>query len=204
MQALEAVWKTVALAGWVGVPLLVLALVATVILLDKAYLYWRHVRLPRSARADLEAGVGARLGPAHVYGAFFATLQAHREEPDWWLEAQAQQSASRAEAWLSRGMWLLETIVTAAPLLGLLGTITGMMQAFRLIGADGPIEAAGVSGGVAESLVATAMGLVVALIAVFGYNYFSGLQSRTLDELERLGTQWLARRRLDRRTHEAA
>lgn len=51
----------------------------------------------------------------------------------------------------ARGLWLLETIVTAAPLVGLLGTIAGMMHSFRLIGGDGLVNPAGVSGGVAQA-----------------------------------------------------
>src|SRR5471032_2348214 len=63
---------------------------------------------------------------------------------------------------LSRGLWVLETTVTAAPLLGLLGTITGMMHAFNLIGASGLVDPTGVTGGVAQALIATALGLFIA------------------------------------------
>ena len=54
--------------------------------------------------------------------------------------------------------------------------------------------------GVAEALIATALGLLIALVALFGYNYFSRLQSRTLDRMERIGTRLLDRARLERAT----
>jgi len=54
-----------------------------------------------------------------------------------------------------------------------------------------------VTGGVAQALVATVIGLLIALIALFGFNYFSRLQSQTMDEMERLGTRLIDHIRLD-------
>jgi len=69
-------------------------------------------------------------------------------------------------------------------LLGLLGTIVGMMRSFQLFGGNGLVNAGGVTGGVAQSLVATAIGLVVALFALFAFNYFSRRLERLIDDLE--------------------
>jgi biopolymer transport protein ExbB len=100
---------------------------------------------------------------------------------------------------------VLETIVTAAPLLGLMGTIGGMMDAFKIIGGSGVVNPTGVTGGVAQALIATAIGLLIALIALFGFNYFSRVQSQTMDEMERLGTRLIDHIRLDQgNAHEAA
>ncbi|SIT51963.1 MotA/TolQ/ExbB proton channel (fragment) [Paraburkholderia piptadeniae] len=76
-------------------------------------------------------------------------------------EASAQSIAAQIESDKGRGLWLLETIATAAPLLGLLGTIVGMMKSFQLFGGNGLVDPGGVTGGVAQSLVATAIGLIV-------------------------------------------
>ena len=62
--------------------------------------------------------------------------------------------------------------MTAAPLLGLLGTIIGMMHSFRLIGGQGVVNPTGVTGGVAQALIATAIGLVIALAATRGLSSF--------------------------------
>jgi hypothetical protein len=91
----------------------------------------------------------------------------------------------------------LETIVTAAPLLGLVGTIVGMMGSFRLIGGSGLVNPTGITGGVAQALIATTLGLIIALIALFAFNFFSHLQSRTMDEMERLGTLFIDHIRMD-------
>ncbi|MBS1147872.1 MAG: MotA/TolQ/ExbB proton channel, partial [Proteobacteria bacterium] len=95
--------------------------------------------------------------------------------------------------------------VTAAPLLGLVGTVLGMMDAFQIIGSSGVVNPTGVTGGVAQALVATVIGLLIALICLFGFNYFSRLQSQTMDEMERLGTRLIDHIRLDQEggKHEA-
>ena len=92
---------------------------------------------------------------------------------------------------------ILETTVTAAPLLGLLGTITGMVRAFKLFGAEGLVDPRGVTGGVAEALIATAVGLFIALVALFAYNYFSYRVAQVMDEMEQLGTRIIDHIRLN-------
>ncbi|MCE1243940.1 MAG: MotA/TolQ/ExbB proton channel family protein [Oryzomicrobium sp.] len=116
-------------------------------------------------------------------------MVANRGQPAWWVESRAGDEAQIIEKTLSRGLWVLETIVTAAPLLGLLGTITGMMHSFNLIGAGGLVDPTGVTGGVAQALIATALGLFIAILALFAFNFFSRRQSQALDEMERLGTR---------------
>jgi biopolymer transport protein ExbB len=111
-------------------------------------------------------------------------------------EANAQSIAAQIERDMSKGFWVLETIVTAAPLLGLLGTIVGMMHSFQLFGGTGLVDPAGVTGGVAQSLVATAIGLVVALFALFAFNYFSRRLERLMDELESFANARLGEIRL--------
>ncbi len=82
--------------------------------------------------------------------------------------------------------------------MGLLGTIVGMMHAFQLIGGSGLVNPTGVTGGVAQALVATAIGLVIALVALFAFNYFSRRIDRLVEELESFTTAWLADVRLER------
>jgi biopolymer transport protein ExbB len=74
----------------------------------------------------------------------------------------------------SQGMATLDTCITAAPLLGLLGTVTGMMRTFGALGGGDIGAAAGqITGGVAEALIATAFGLLCAIIGLFPYNYLN-------------------------------
>lgn len=75
---------------------------------------------------------------------------------------------------VDRGMWVLDTVITLDPLLGLLGTIIGIFEAFQVLGAadTAPTQ---VTGGVAVALIATAAGLTVAII---GLVFFNGLNNR--------------------------
>ena len=191
------------LGGWVIYPLTLLAVLALAIVLDRTYALWRFARMPES---NLTTDVENHAGHARLTSNHEALPQQHAlrrigrlfdgRAPLWQIEARLQTAATAIERDMSRGLWLLETIVTAAPLLGLLGTIVGMMHSFRLIGGDGLVNPAGVSGGVAQALIATAIGLVIALLALFAFNYLSRRIDRLMDELESFSNECLGEIRL--------
>ncbi len=213
MHDLQALFMALRFGGVMVYPLLLLAVLAIVVLLDKAYVFWRYARVPASmvqlvetygfTWGDLGQQIGA-FGPNHYFRRFFQVIIANRDQPAWWVESRAADEASLIEKSLGRGLWVLETIVTAAPLLGLLGTITGMFGAFKLFGSQGLVNPTGVTGGVAQALVATALGLFIALLALFAFNYFSRLHAQVMDEMERLGTRLVDHIRLDQQEQEVA
>ncbi|HET6473134.1 MAG TPA: MotA/TolQ/ExbB proton channel family protein [Pseudomonadales bacterium] len=175
------------IGGWVVCPLSVLAIIALAIVFDRAYVFWRFARSTGNVQRSLP--------DSHVMRRLYVIFDDCRM-PLWRIEAKIDATAQRIERDMSRGLWLLETIVTAAPLLGLLGTIVGMMHSFRLIGGDGLVSPAGVSGGVAQALVATAIGLVIALVALFAFNYFSRRVDRLMDDIESFANERLGELRL--------
>jgi biopolymer transport protein ExbB len=215
MEQAKAVVNALQVGGIAVYPLCLLAVIAVVITIDKIYLYFGCTRLPSDLVALVEtynfgwdalAQRVGRLGARNHFARFLGVILDHRTRPYWWVESRAADEAAMIEKSLVRWLWILETIVTAAPLLGLLGTITGMIRSFKLFGDQGLVDPAGVTGGVAEALVATALGLFVALIALFAFNYCSDRQARIMDEMERIGTRLIDHIRLDAQEdrHEAA
>jgi biopolymer transport protein ExbB len=85
-------------------------------------------------------------------------------------------------------LWVVDTVITAAPLLGLLGTIIGMFQTFHALGEGGSGPKAAVTGGVAEALVATACGLFIALVGLVAYNDLNTRVRLVVHQLETLKT----------------
>ena len=206
MQELITAWDALRYGGAMVYPLLFLGMISIVIILDRAVVCYRSLRLPASllelvetygfSWEDLEKQLD-HLGPGNAYGRFLRVIADNRTEPAWWVESRAGDEAGLIEKVLNRGLWLLETVVTAAPLMGLLGTITGMMAAFNVIGSSGLVAPHEVTAGVAQALIATALGLFIALIALFGFNFFSRMQSHALDRMERLGSRLVDHIRLD-------
>lgn len=89
------------------------------------------------------------------------------------LERKLEEEIVRQMPRLDRNLWVLDTAVTLGPLLGLLGTIVGMMSSFNILGASGTNNPMQVSGGIAHALTATAFGLVIAIIGVVSLNYLN-------------------------------
>ena len=83
------------------------------------------------------------------------------------------RASSQELARFQQGMATLDTVITAAPLLGLLGTVTGMMRTFGSMTGDISAAVGNITGGVAEALIATACGLAIAVSALPLYNYIN-------------------------------
>jgi len=148
-----------------------------------------------SRHAELTSRLSSGLPQRHALKRIGCLLVDPRA-PLWRIESRVEATAAQIERDMSRGLWLLETIVTAAPLLGLLGTIVGMMHSFKLIGGNGLVNPSGVTGGVAQALIATAIGLVIALVALFAFNFFSRRIDRLMDDLESFANEALSDLRL--------
>jgi biopolymer transport protein TolQ len=124
---------------------------------------------------------------ADVFRAGFRELSLNPPAPGGWdagaqaaLDRMLRKSSSAQMTSLERSLGFLATTGSATPFIGLFGTVWGIMNAFRGIGASGTASLAAYAPGIAEALVATAAGLAAAIPAVIGYNHFLG-RVRTME-----------------------
>ncbi|QGZ65659.1 MotA/TolQ/ExbB proton channel family protein [Paraburkholderia acidisoli] len=158
--------------------------VALTVILERSWFLQRLGASGRTALAQLDrldrvdAGALSNLAARHAnlptgrVLALAARLSGQRNREQ--IAAQLDEMILREAPGIDRFLWVLDTIVTLAPLLGLFGTIVGMFHAFQVLSDPGNAPTQ-VTGGVAEALVATASGLFVAMI---GLLFFNGLHNR--------------------------
>ncbi len=104
------------------------------------------------------------------------------------LQTALYASASSELKKYERGISVLDTIITLAPLLGLLGTVTGMIRAFGLLGASELEAPAAITGGIAEALIATAFGLGIAIFCLIPFNWLNAYVENIRHQMENAGS----------------
>ncbi len=133
-------------------------------------------------RGDVEAAKRLVEDDTSVYGSVARMLLDEGYTPETALAAVEMQRPR-----IDRYMGVLSTMITAAPLVGLLGTVTGMIATFRFLSEQiSSTNPNSVGSGLAEALLNTAGGLVIAVVAIFPYNIFRVQVDRTLGRLESL------------------
>lgn len=195
-------------------PLLAFSLLAVVLILERI-LFWRRILqqqtpvvrqvldvYPRSTKAALQKlEQNVQLPIARI---FLAALELDRAPPDDFR--LALETAAQAEIpLLKRFNTVFDTIISVSPLLGLLGTILGLIQSFAAlrIGDISGTQGQNVSAGISEALISTASGLVVAIFTLLFANTFRGLYQRQMALIQEYGGQLelIHRRRYERREY---
>lgn len=193
MMTISTVVSVLARGGPVMIPLAVCSVLSLAVILERAR-FWLRARAAGVGERVLELAAAGKWDDALERARASRSPQArvlaagleHREG----VPAQAMEAAARAESTrMRRALPVLDTIVTLSPLLGLMGTVTGMIAAFGVIATTGINQPHAITGGVAEALIATAAGLGVAIVTLVPHNYFQARAERTLDEIESRGTE---------------
>jgi len=93
---------------------------------------------------------------------------------------------------MKRGLNVLDTIITMAPLLGILGTVLGIIDSFDLLGSSGIEDPKAVTGGIAQALITTAAGLAIALMTLVPFNYFVAKVNKAAKEINKIAARFEA------------
>ena len=185
-------------ASWVLWLLLAVSVVSVSIMLERARVFWPQ----RDNLASLVRDLHRLLGDGNRRGAEARLTRSSNAESGVVLAGLAQWGNGKvaaqeamaaatglARARLERHLIVLGTVGNNAPFVGLLGTVIGVLGAFDALGRAGAADVAPerVMGSIAESLVATAVGLLVAIPSVLVFNYFQSLSAAAVANAETLG-----------------
>ncbi len=173
------------------VPLFLLSVVSVTLCLERVW-FWHvlHLRARQTQLAKLAAALRANdtatLKPLvakerSVFEILAKRLLFERHN----REGVAIEVVEDVRGRIARFMPILSTIITAAPLIGILGTVTGIIQSFELLGESQMVtDPREVSAGIAQALITTAAGLIVSLITLFPYMLFRANIDRVLGQLD--------------------
>ena len=178
--------------GYVMIPLLLLSVCSVTLIIERA-VFWLAVNGRASLQrlsemnAALRKGDNDRVQKLLVHDKTPYGRVAKRLIEDGAGDAVALEVVDAERRKLDRFMLAMSTIITASPLLGILGTVIGIIQSFELLGGDSALtDPRDVAGGIAAALLTTALGLIVALITLFPYMAFKGQSASAVDRLETL------------------
>lgn len=179
--------------GWMMLPLLACSIIAVTVIVERL-LFFRRISRPhrgeevlalvRKGSTDDALSIADEAAALPVMNVLAAGIT-HSFEPSGAMEAQGVHELSS----MRRGLVALDTIITLSPLLGLLGTIIGMIDSFRVMELSGLGQPHAVTGGVAEALICTAAGIAVAVITLIPYNFFMARIDREAESIEAYATR---------------
>jgi len=177
-------------------PLLLTSLVALTVVFERLWFTIREgmQRQPKVVAHIFAEAERGNFAAAQAAGAgspdyIARTLTYALEHRDVSYSNAILQASGRELQRFNRGISVLDTIVTLAPLEGLFGTVTGMIHAFGLLGASELGAPTAITGGIAEALIATAFGLLIAMVALLPFNYLNARLEQARQEIENASAQ---------------
>jgi biopolymer transport protein ExbB len=187
-------WEIVRAGGPLMWPIIVCSIGAAAIILERLWtLQDRRVLPPELTQKvwqlvetnQVNEKVISALEQNSPLGKLLAAGLANRHRPREIMMERLEDTGRHVIHELERFLNTLGTIAGVCPLLGLLGTVTGIIRAFNAIQAGGMGDPRALSGGIAEALIATAAGLCVAIPALISYRYLRGRVDRIVIEMEK-------------------
>lgn len=169
--------------GWPMIPLLLLSAVALAIIVERFWTLRRKSVLPAGLGDEVRAWASrGRLDPSHIeslrqnspLGALLAAALDVRHRPRDQIRERIEDVGRHLVHRMERYLNALGSIATVGPLLGLFGTVVGMIQMFMVVGDQGIGDVNELAGGIGKALVCAATGMIVAIPALMFHRYFRG------------------------------
>jgi biopolymer transport protein ExbB len=186
-------------------PLLLCSILSLAITIERLVYWWRERRLQNKGRLTrmldrIEAGdydsillPGNNGTVSHRSMDYVARILVsgvnHRNQG---LRESIEIAAEDEIEGMKQGLNVLDTIITMAPLLGILGTVLGIISSFDLLGNSGIEDPKAVTGGIAQALITTAAGLSIALITLVPFNYFIAKVNKAVKEINKMAVRFEA------------
>lgn len=183
----EKMWEYFVAGGPMMWPLLACSITSLAVIMERFW-FWSRVNLKsdQACAAQILANPETAGNGAGIITVMLVTgLAAPPKECAKAMEATALAELDR----MRKGMNILDTIITAAPMLGIMGTVIGMIGSFDMLGQAGISEPKAVIAGIAQALITTATGLGISVATIFPYNYFNGRLEHARNLLEIYGTR---------------
>ena len=186
--------------GWPMIPLLLLSAIALAIIVERAWTLRRKAVLPPDLGAEVRAWAArGKLDPAHIdslratspLGSLLAAALDVRHRPRDQIRERIEDVGRHLVHRMERYLNTLGTIAAAGPLLGLFGTVVGMIQMFLGILDHGIGDVNHLAGGIGKALVCTATGMIVAIPALMAHRWFRGRISEYIVAMEHEAIQLL-------------
>jgi biopolymer transport protein ExbB len=164
-------------------PLILMSIISVTVVLERLW-YLRNINSNtlkiteslldpvKKGQTDLAVAIGKQNADSPAGRIFLRVFDKEGTQPAESAKAFATEAIFEETQSLKKHLWILGTVASSAPFIGLLGTVVGIIKAFENMAIEGTGGFAVVAAGISEALVATALGLAVAIIAVVFYNYF--------------------------------
>jgi len=187
------VLELVKAGGWPMIPLLLLSVLALTLIVERAWTLRRSAVLPPSLGKEVRTWAGSgKLDPAHIeslrrtspLGELLAAALDVRLRPRDQIRERIEDVGRHLVHKMERYLNTLGTIAAAGPLLGLFGTVVGMIQMFLGILDHGIGDVNQLAGGIGKALVCTAAGMIVAIPALMAHRWFRGRISEYIVAME--------------------
>ncbi len=186
-------WEMILAGRYMMIPITLASLVGLTFIIERMLVLRQgHVIVPEIAEAVETLSASEDLSVAYAIcerkpGPFANVVKAGLDhaDNDWTIMRDVLEEAGRQEATrLTRRLGILETVAAVSPLLGLLGTVLGMIRVFGTISLAGLGNPETLSSGISEAMVTTAAGLIIGIPALVAHNWLSGRADRIIFELE--------------------